>query len=398
MLKLVTRLKAHHSKDLPFIRKIYEAMANMDNSQGWLCGNCRKMKSPQAWFCDSCGQPWEDCVQSTRRQASQPRQNYSDGSQHGGGVPWGNSGWTDPSTPGNGQRPRRRSRRKPKQAQQHQQAPVQGGQGQGYGTGKGQGKQKGKTQVLAPLPPPTGPPPAASWDLASAPWMTVPPAPPSQDPPTSGESTAEQTLRLIALQMQQNPDAVTPEVQALVQRHKTLGKKQFTKELHSAIKDLGQARQSLDTAVNARSALMARWRSFLNASLKQWKDYTEMFQSQEKACQEQIAAAREAVAKAKEDFAAKQTEDTQEISDGENDMVEGASKEASSRILGGMQHMTSGLQQLSEEAEKVQMEEEARQAKRPRKADTVDDDMAEISAPSSALGAKALQPFATPGQ
>ena len=112
-------------------------MANMDNSQGWLCGNCRKMKSPQAWFCDSCGQPWEDCVQSTRRQASQPRQNYSDGSQHGGGVPWGNSGWTDPSIPGNGQRPRRRSRRKPKQAQQHQQAPVHGGQGQGYGTGKG---------------------------------------------------------------------------------------------------------------------------------------------------------------------------------------------------------------------------------------------------------------------
>ena len=355
------------------------------------------MKSPQAWFCDSCGQSWEACAQRTRRQASQPRQTYSDGPQTDGGVPWGNSSWMDPSASGNGQQPRRRSRRKPKQAQHHQ-AHGQGGQGQGYGGGKGQGKQKGKAQALAPLPPPAGPPPTASRDPAHAPWMSGPPAPPSQEAPTSGESAAEQTLRLIALQMQQNPDAVTPEVQALVQKHKTLGKKQFTKELHSAIKDLGQARQSLDAAVHARSALMARWRSFLDASLKQWKDYTEMFQSQEKACQEQIAAAREAVAKAKEDFAAKQTEDTQEISDGETDMVEGASKEASSRILGGMQHMTSGLQQLSEEAEKVQMEEEARQAKRPRKADARDDEMAEATAPSSALGAKALQLFAQPGQ
>ena len=27
---------------------------------------------------------------------------------------------------------------------------------------------------------------------------------------------------------------------------------------------------------------MSRWRTFLNASLKQWKDYTDMFQAQEK--------------------------------------------------------------------------------------------------------------------
>ena len=55
--------------------------------------------------------------------------------------------------------------------------------------------------------------------------------------------------------------------------------------------------------------------------------------------------------------------------------------------------MTSGLQQLSEEAEKVQLEEEARQAKRPRKAETVDDDMAEVSAPSSALRRKGVAAF-----
>ena len=71
---------------------------------------------------------------------------------------------------------------------------------------------------------------------------------------------------------------------------KLRGKKQYTKGLHSAVKDLGQARQALDEAISARSHLMSPWRTFLNASLKQWKDYTDMFQAQEKACQDQIAA------------------------------------------------------------------------------------------------------------
>ena len=113
------------------------------------------------------------------------------------------------------------------------------------------------------------------------------------------EASAEQTLKLIAQQIQQNPDSATPEVHASVQRHKTQGKKQYTKGLHSAVKYLGQARQALDDAISARSHLMSRRRAFLNASLKQWKDYTDMFQAQEKACQEQIAAARDGVSKAK---------------------------------------------------------------------------------------------------
>ena len=366
---------------------------------GWLCGVCRKMKSPQAWYCDTCGQSWESCAQQTRRQSSQPRQTYSEATSHGSAVPWSSSDW--PEQQNSGQRPRRRSRRKPQQAHRPQD-PAHGGQGYGHGAGKGQGKQKGKAApAQVPLPPPPGPPPTTGWDLTNAPWMSVAPTPPSQDVATPGESAAEQTLKLIQLQLQQNPDAVTPEVQAIVQRHKTIGNKQFTKELHSAIKDLGQARQAMDSAIHARSALLARWRSFLNASLKQWKEYTEMFQAQEKACQEQIAAAKEAVEKAKVDFAAKQTEDAQDVSDGENDLVEGASKDASSRILGGMQHMTSGLQQLSEEAEKVHQEEEARQAKRPRKTEVSDDVLIETPGPTpapSVLGAKALQPFAMPGQ
>ena len=365
------------------------------------------MKSPHAWFCDSCGQSWETCNQETRRQQSRSRQTYADGSQHGADPPWNASGWPAQQNYGTGQSPRKKSRRR---QNRNQQQGHQGGQDLGKGVGKSGGKHKGKPLALqpaAPLPPPAGPPPSTSWASTNAPWLSVPPAPPAVEVATPGETSAEQTLRLLAQQIQQNPDSATPEVLAIVQRHKIQGKKQYTKELHTAVKDLGQARQALDEAVNARSQLLARWRTFLDASLKQWKEYTDMFQAQEKSCQEQIALARDSVNKAKDEFAAKQSGDTHEISDDDGDFQEQASKESSSRILGGMQHMTSGLQQLSVQAEQAFQEEEARKLKRPRRAEEAADDVMatappqpEDAAPSqpAAPGTKAMQPFALPGQ
>ena len=54
-------LQAHHSKDWHFLRLIAAEMAS-SSSSGWLCGNCRKMRSPNAWFCDLCGGKWDDCA------------------------------------------------------------------------------------------------------------------------------------------------------------------------------------------------------------------------------------------------------------------------------------------------------------------------------------------------
>ena len=87
------------------------------------------------------------------------------------------------------------------------------------------------------------------------------------------------------------------------------------------------------------------------------------------------------------------------ISEDEGDQTDRTSKEASARILGGMQHMTSGLQHLSEEAEKEHQEEEARQAKRPRQEKSAQDEaMGALAGQPSVCGSKALQPFAVPGQ
>ena len=120
------------------------------------------------------------------------------------------------------------------QPARNQQQGHQGGHEHGKGSGKGFGKHKGKNapmQPAAPLPPPAGPLPTASWDSTSAPWMAVPPPPPVAEAAPSGEASAEQTLKLIAQQIQQNPDSATPEVHAIVQRHKTQGQEAIHKRI-----------------------------------------------------------------------------------------------------------------------------------------------------------------------
>ena len=58
-----TVLHEHHSRDWHFLRLIAAEMA----STGWLCGTCRKMRSPNAWYCDLCGGNWEEWRNRTWR-------------------------------------------------------------------------------------------------------------------------------------------------------------------------------------------------------------------------------------------------------------------------------------------------------------------------------------------
>ena len=109
---LLHRLRCHHSKDLNFIRIITAEMSKQAQ-QGWLCGNCRKMKSPAAWFCDLCGQKWEDCAipTSSQRSNSRGRQTYAQGGTDA--TPWTGQEW--PKSPR--QSPRHGKANKPKRSQ-----------------------------------------------------------------------------------------------------------------------------------------------------------------------------------------------------------------------------------------------------------------------------------------
>ena len=156
----------------------------------------------------------------------------------------------------------------------------------------------------------------------------------------------------------------------------------------------------MDAAINSRTNLLASWRAFITTSLNTWKEYTSQFQQQELKCQEEIKAAKEALAKAREraqeGFSSKviKLEETVIVSDDEEAKNQ-AAKASTDRILGGLQNMTTSLQELSVMAEQEHLEAQ-RSAKRPRK-----DAQAEIEmqpeAPTEEVPDSA-QPFGKPGQ
>ena len=60
---LTLRLSAHHSRDYQLLRSIRKEMANAHSeTQGWFCGTCRKMRSPQEHYCDLIRPPKSRCT------------------------------------------------------------------------------------------------------------------------------------------------------------------------------------------------------------------------------------------------------------------------------------------------------------------------------------------------
>ena len=184
-----------------------------------------------------------------------------------------------------------------------------------------------------------------------------------------------------------NQELLTPDLQNFVAEETKADTKVETKALHSAVKVLGKARDAVDEALLARSNLMSQWRTFLAMSLERFKQYTDHFQEQEKAHQENIAKAREALHQAKEDY--RETEEkTVTISDDEAEMKDSTTKDSAIKIMEGLTTMTESLKQLSDQAEKDHLEEEERKAKRPRS----------TAKAEAASASPALQPFGGPGQ
>jgi uncharacterized phage infection (PIP) family protein YhgE len=186
-----------------------------------------------------------------------------------------------------------------------------------------------------------------------------------------------------------NLETLTPELQQFVAEETKAASKKDAKTLYTAVDTLTKAREELDTALLARSNLMTQWRSFLTMSLERFRQYTDHFQNQEQAHQENIKNAKEKLHQAKEDFSSKEEAATV-ISDDEGEAKDASTKESATKILEGLAHMTESLQKLSEQAEKE--EEEERKAKRPRQKEGAPPD---VVMPSGGL--QSMQPFGVPG-
>ena len=168
-----------------------------------------------------------------------------------------------------------------------------------------------------------------------------------------------------------------------------------TKDLHSAVKQLGIARAEVEEAIQARINLIASWKNFLTEAVKTWQDYTVLFQTQERGLQARIQEAQESFAQAKIQAAESQAvagKLTIEIKDEDEDLEEGqASTDLSAgKIKEGLSTLSASLQQMKEQADAIVVEEN--KAKRQRTATSLADDQA-----MGAGDASSQPPFASPG-
>jgi len=336
---------------------------NPDNA-GWMCGNCKKLRAKTAWFCDLCGSAWEDCIIYPKSKAQQSRSSSR------------RSYWTAPDLqPWGDQHGEKSPRQQPKKNRSR-------------GKGKGKGRNAPQQTPLAPPPPP---PLSGPEGQQQPPWMSMLLPPGASTSSTTTLSPAELKLREVSnLLKKVNPETLTPELQQFVVDETKAASKKDAKTLYSAVGALTKAREELDTAILAKSNLMAQWRAFLTMSLERFRQYTDHFQNQEQAHQENIKLAKERLRKAKEDFSSKEEAATV-ISDDEVESKATTTKESAAQILKGLSHMTESLQKLSEQAEEEQAEEE-RKAKRPRQKEG---DPQDAAMPAESL--PSMQPFGVPG-
>lgn len=149
-------LRAHHSRDLPALRKFQRD--NMDSNQSWRCVTCMKICSHTHQFCGVCGKSWHLCADPTfkGKQSTKTHWPYTAAWDNA----WTQNHWTQyphaeeerAASPRRRQTPRRRSVRKNKQVD-NQPGP------------KGKGKAKStETDQL-------GPPSLPSMAAADPPWQ-----------------------------------------------------------------------------------------------------------------------------------------------------------------------------------------------------------------------------------
>eukprot|EP00435_Cladocopium_sp_Y103_P036473 s3265_g9.t1 len=161
-----------------------------------------------------------------------------------------------------------------------------------------------------------------------------------------------------------------------------------TKDFHSAVRSHGFARSELEEALQARSNLISEWRAFIQNAVRTWQEYAGLFQQQEINLQKRIQEAQE-----KFDTAKRQVDESRieagkitiEIKDDDEEAPkEGLHvQKASDRIRESLEHLTTSLQTLDEQAAKIEVVETA--AKRARTVSPQPSEVATWTAETSLL-------------
>lgn len=255
------------------------------------------------------------------------------------------------------------------------QAPVLQNPGMTPVMDKGMGKGAIPQQVMVPPPPPlphTGhmAPPAVMpmMPFPTAPLASAVPVP--QETQTK-EGVAQKNLNRLLKEMKKEEDTLSPNLQSMAHEMKKQDEKSNMQGLHSAVRALGDAKDALLEAENARVQLLSQWKLFLQQSVIKWKEFTTNFQASDSAHQTSVRAARLAVRKAQRtfDIASKREHigknEPWPISDEEDeiteDMTVDSKEESAQKIHDGMSSIVTSLEELSSSADLLEQ-----RVKRPR--------------------------------
>lgn len=259
--------------------------------------------------------------------------------------------------------------------------------------------------MLAPPPPPPaflapGHPGSATQYIQSVtPQETVTTDGNGLAPVIAAPTDAEVRLKSLMRELRKAPEEkLTPAIQEEMKKNTIREENMDAKGLHRAVNDVKKARRAVSAAVSARAKLMTDGKTFLQQSVVTWKEYTLMFQTQEKTLHDNLVAAQEGLVQAKKNFEeqseALRESGIQDISDEEKDAANAddlMEYETTKRIHEGLSTVVSSLQELSERAEV-----EEQQAKRQRRAAEAPEEE-EAGEPHSASALPSMQPFGRPG-
>jgi len=371
---------------------------------------------PRCW---KCGQEWQACQDSSfvppeHRNQQQP---YNQASGHP--PPWNGATWQD-----SGSRSLRTRSRRKKQGKNKTGDNWHGG-AQAYQKGFGKGFEAAvpsqgpmapmpqmmpmmmpypQQQIMAPAyqplqmdkgggkgqppPPPLTMPSPPSTAMVGppgqwAPTMQMMPIPAAPTGPVEAstdevkkEGKAQANLNRLLKQMKKDEDSLTSDLQKMAHTMQKQDERDNTKELSVAVKILGQAKEDLLEAENAKAQLLSQWKTFLQQSVVKWREFSAQFQASESAHQNSIQAARLNVRKAQRRFdqASKREQaepgDAIQVSDEEEDMDlqddpgDGSSDQhdqGAQRIHDGMNMIVKSLVELSASADLLEQ-----RVKRPR--------------------------------
>ena len=180
------------------------------------------------------------------------------------------------------------------------------------------------------------------------------------------EMKAQKNLNKLLGALKTAEEKLPQNIQTMTHSMQKKEEKDTIKDLLSAVKDLGDAKDAVLEAENARANLLYEWKNFLQQSVVKWTEFTTHFQASDTAHQNCIRDAKLTLRRSQKRFdqASKKDKVTpgeaQEISDEESDEMDQVDEQAlpqdesTQQIHEGMNSIVTSLQSLSETADQLE--------------------------------------------